>query len=222
MARQNAGLPALFFTTKEAVAQTFAALGNPLADNQADQLASRCACLQLWTEAVSNLLADRPEISMADDKLRGRFRQLVGQIPQAELAAHSLTDLAALLHCSERHFSRLFREQFGASLRSRQIELRLERARQLLANSNAKIINVAYESGYRHVGLFNTMFKKHFGLTPSEWRRQNLKKHFPERPRLTSRSITPVVSRMAVLLVVGLTSAQACLATTSTTQKVVI
>jgi len=78
------------------------------------------------------------------------------------------------LHCSPRHFSRLFRAEFGVPLRKRQTELRLQRARQLLADANAKILKVAYESGYRHLGQFNAMFKKRFGVTPSEWRQQNL------------------------------------------------
>jgi len=98
----------------------------------------------------------------------------VGKMSEAELAVRSLTQLAADLHCSERHFSRLFREEFNISLRARQTELRLQRARQLLAESDAKIINVAYESGYRHLGLFNAMFKRRFGVTPSHWRQQNL------------------------------------------------
>ena len=67
-------------------------------------------------------------------------------------------------------------------LRARQIELRLQRARQLLADSNAKVINIAYNSGYRHLGLFNAMFKKRFGVTPSEWRQQNALKNPPCRP----------------------------------------
>ena len=78
-----------------------------------------------------------------------------------------MRDLAGQLNCSERHFSRLFREEFGVPLRARQIELRLQRARQLLADSDAKIINVAYDSGYQHLGLFNVMFKKRFGMTPA-------------------------------------------------------
>ena len=32
------------------------------------------------------------------------------------MATQSLTELAAQLHCSERHFSRLFREEFGVPL----------------------------------------------------------------------------------------------------------
>jgi AraC-like DNA-binding protein len=210
LARHNSDLPVLFFTAKDSIGQKFAALASA---PEEDTLTTRCGCLQLWAEAFSKLLTNPPEASLTDDKLRGRFRQLVGQIPQAELAAHSLTDLAAQLHCSERHFSRLFREQFGASLRSRQIELRLERARQLLTNSNAKIINVAYESGYRHVGLFNAMFKKRFGLTPSEWRRQHLNKPFAPRPVNARRSLTPILSRMAVLFLFGLTSVLSVLGT---------
>jgi len=70
-----------------------------------------------------------------------------------KLATRSLPELAAQLHCSERHFSRLFREAFRISLRARQTELRLLRARQLLADADTKIINVAYDSGYRHLGF---------------------------------------------------------------------
>ena len=113
-------------------------------------------------------------------------------MPEAELSQCSLRDLAGQLNCSERHFSRLFREEFGVPFRARQIELRLLHARQLLANSDDKIINVAYDSGYRHLGLFNVMFKKRFGVTPSEWRQQNLRKNcppHPERPReITARA----------------------------------
>ncbi|MSU61910.1 MAG: helix-turn-helix domain-containing protein [Pedosphaera sp.] len=51
------------------------------------------------------------------------------------------------------------------------MELRLQKAGQLLRESDAKIDHVAMESGFRHLGLFNAMFKKRFGTTPTEWRR---------------------------------------------------
>src|SRR6185312_2620775 len=121
-----------------------------------------------------------------ENKLRERFRRLVGQMTEAELSECSLAELAAQLHCSERHFSRLFREEFGVPLRARQIELRLQRARQLLTEADSKIINVAYDSGYRHLGLFNTMFKKRFGVTPSEWRLQSARKNPPPKPRIAA------------------------------------
>jgi AraC family transcriptional regulator of adaptative response / DNA-3-methyladenine glycosylase II len=79
-----------------------------------------------------------------------------------------------MLSCSERHFRRLFLQEFGVSLRTRQIESRLQRARQLLDETGDKISNIAFESGYRHLGLFNARFKKRFGLTPSAWRQRNV------------------------------------------------
>ena len=118
-------------------------------------------------------------------------------MPEAELSQCSLRDLAGQLNCSERHFTRMFREEFGVPLRARQIELRLQRARQLLTNSDAKIINVAYDSGYQHLGLFNVMFKKRFGMTPSEWRQQNLRKSLPPQPR---KNLPKSVARAGILL----------------------
>jgi AraC-like DNA-binding protein len=155
------------FAANEPLGQKFAHLAH---QTRGDGLAMRCALLQLWVSAVSGLLVPRAADVAQTNKLRERFRQQIGQMLEAELSGRTLGELAEELHCSERHFSRLFREEFGVPLRARQIELRLQRARQLLADSDAKVINVAYESGYRHLGLFNVMFKKRFGQTPSEWR----------------------------------------------------
>jgi AraC-like DNA-binding protein len=159
-----------YFGANDSAAQKFARLA---AQSQRDGLAARSALLQLWAVSVTGLLP-AADASTGASNLRQRFRQYVGKMSEPELAVRSLTQLAGELHCSERHFSRLFREEFRVSLRARQSELRLQRARQLLVESDAKITNIAYESGYRHLGLFNAMFKRRFGVTPSQWRQQNV------------------------------------------------
>ena len=158
------------FTANEPIGQKFAHIAH---QTRSDGLTMRCALLQLWASAVSGLLAAPAPDNAHANRLRERFRQVIGHMLEAKLSGSSLGELAGQLHCSERHFSRLFREDFGVPLRARQIELRLQRAQQLLADSDAKVINVAYDSGYRHLGLFNAMFKKRFGVTPSAWRQQN-------------------------------------------------
>ena len=173
VAPRDVSSSAALFTAGEPLGQKFARLAE---QSHTERLPMRCALLQLWASAIADRLTPLAPVANGGNKLRDHFRELVGHMAEAELSACSLSDLSRQLHCSERHFSRLFREEFGVPFRSRQIELRLQRARQLLANSNAKIINVAYDSGYRHLGLFNAMFKKRFGLTPSEWRQQNLRK----------------------------------------------
>jgi AraC-like DNA-binding protein len=163
--------PVSVFAGGEPLGQKFTRLTDQAYTNR---LPMRCALLQLWASAVAGLLPAPPP-SAGGNKLRDQIRELVGQMTEAELSERSLTELARQLHCSERHFSRLFREEFGVPFHARQIELRLQHARQLLADSDAKISNVANVSGYRHLGLFNAMFKKRFGLTPVEWRRQCLR-----------------------------------------------
>jgi hemolysin activation/secretion protein/AraC-like DNA-binding protein len=187
------------FSAGEPVAQKFARIVD---QPRGDGLSLRCSLLQLWSSSLNSLLPGPAAESADGNKLHERFRQLVGKMTEAELAESVLADLARQLHCSERHFSRLFREEFGVPFRARQIELRLQRAQQLLAGSSAKIINVAYESGYRHLGLFNTMFKKRFGVTPGEWRQQNTPKNPPPQTRNDFPKTTSAIS--VLLMVTGL------------------
>jgi AraC-like DNA-binding protein len=184
------------FAAGEPIGQKFMRLADNIHSNR---LPMRCALLQLWANAVAGLLPAPPSPS-ASGKLRDHIRELVGQMTEAELAEHSSTELARQLHCSERHFNRLFREEFGVPFHARQIELRLQRARQLLADPDAKIINVAHDSGYRHLGLFHAMFKKRFGLTPAEWHRQYLRKSpSPSQPNHPSHLAERAVAWLAIL-----------------------
>ncbi len=184
------------FTANEPIGQKFSHIAN---QTRSDGLTMRCALLQLWASAVSGMLAAPVSDAAHANKLRERFRQQIGQMLEAELSERTLGELAEQLHCSERHFSRLFREQFGVPLRARQIELRLERAQQLLTGSNSKIINVAYDCGYRHLGLFNAMFKKRFGMTPSEWRLRNASDK-PSRQRAARKPSSRLALGVGVLL----------------------
>ncbi len=160
------------FPAGSLVAGEFAALCDEPA--RATKLFQRCRLLSLIASVFSGqaaLAATSGDCLPAS--ARQRFETFVRQVPDSEIANRSLSDLARACGCGVRHFSRLFRESFGTTVRAKQAQLRLEKARQLLAETDSKIIHVALESGYRHLGLFNFMFKRHFGMTPSAWRRQS-------------------------------------------------
>jgi AraC-like DNA-binding protein len=124
-------------------------------------------CFELEIEQDSN-----PSAPCVDG--RERFRRVMNQMPASEFVEISLSQLAPMMSCSPRHLNRLFREELGASFRQKQIELRLARACELLASSNAKVIEVALESGYQSSSLFSVLFKKHIGVSPGRWRRERL------------------------------------------------
>jgi AraC-like DNA-binding protein len=146
-----------------------------------NELLSRLKLLQLFAELLGEGLRTNSmiESNLADG--RTRLRRLICQVPEAELMRCSVLDLAKKLSCSQRHFSRLFREEIGVSLRDKQQKLRLDRARHLLEHSSDKIINIALEAGYQSLSLFNVMFKRRFQMTPSQWRFQARQVKKPRR-----------------------------------------
>jgi AraC-like DNA-binding protein len=102
-----------------------------------------------------------------------RLRVLLERTPPAELLEMSFDELARMTHCTSRHLSRVFRELVGMSFRDKRAELRLTRARDLLATSRSKVVEVALESGYKSLSLFNLMFTRHFGTSPGRWRQRH-------------------------------------------------
>jgi transcriptional regulator GlxA family with amidase domain len=59
------------------------------------------------------------------------------------------------------------------SFGEKRAEIRLGRARELLATSKSKVVEVAFESGYKSLSLFNQMFTRRFGVSPGKWRQRN-------------------------------------------------
>jgi AraC-like DNA-binding protein len=141
-------------------------------DLKPNSLAQRIEALSLIAAVFDQDVAQHhTPVSLGTTALH-RFHQLIAEMPDSEIINHSPEQLARLCGCSPRHFNRLFRKYFGASARARQTELRLLKARQLLCDTEAKIVQVAMDSGYRNLSLFNSLFKKRFGMTPSGWRRR--------------------------------------------------
>jgi len=145
-------------------------------------LALRLQLLQLFLDLFrGELMGEEPvEISPAMDG-RARLRQFLKQTAASEFLNLSLAELAPRMHCSPRHLSRLFHQEVGTSFRDKQTEMRLAKACQLLATSNAKVIDVALTSGYQSNSLFSLMFKKHFGVSPGRWRQRHGKKSPPRQ-----------------------------------------
>ena len=149
-------------------------------------LSNRLAMLQGFAELLAPYLSaalagGKEEFQDAEE----RMRQIINQTPESEMEKLSLGRLAAYLHCCERHARRLFREVCGCSFRNYVSELRLKKACNLLSRSDQKIIDVALESGHSSLPLFNYLFKKRFGMTPTQWRQR---KGVSEKPKPQERT----------------------------------
>ena len=88
-----------------------------------------------------------------------------------EIIALSVAELAERFCCGERQLNRIFHKHFGLSVAALRMELRLLKAASLLRDLDLKIINVAEQCGFSHLGFFNTCFKRRFGNGPGQWRK---------------------------------------------------
>jgi AraC-like DNA-binding protein len=150
---------------------------------------SRLQLLQLFIEIFdSEMKEELPELATAPDA-RARLQEFLRTTPASELLHISFAELARVTRCTPRHLNRIFKEVVGMSFREKHTELRLTRACELLATTESKVIDVALESGYQSLSLFNLMFVRRFGISPGKWRR-NLRGEKSGGPRRSVPKVT--------------------------------
>lgn len=81
----------------------------------------------------------------------------------------SLEEIAAKMYMNSAYLSRLFKEKVGVGFQDFLTDVRISHAKTLLDRPEFKVGEVAELSGYRDVSHFIGVFKKHTGMTPSEY-----------------------------------------------------
>ena len=83
----------------------------------------------------------------------------------------SVGDLADVAGLSPSYFRRWFHREVGSSPRDYVTQMRIERAKRLLAETDRSITDIAMELGYSTSAYFTAVFHRETGTTPSEFRR---------------------------------------------------
>ncbi|MCY9670094.1 response regulator [Paenibacillus alginolyticus] len=84
----------------------------------------------------------------------------------------SLESLAERIYLSPSYLSYLFKKQKGISINKFITLYRMERAKELLRSSNRKIVDIGLDVGYSNFPYFSSLFKNHYGKTPSQFREE--------------------------------------------------
>ena len=141
-------------------------------NNNPNGLQFRLALLQLFVDVFGKKL-EQPAPAHKGTDARERLRNFLTTAPPDMLSEMSFDELARITRCTPRHLSRIFFDLVGMSFCDKRAEIRLGRARELLATSKSKVVEVAFESGYKSLSLFNQMFTRRFGVSPGKWRQRN-------------------------------------------------
>jgi AraC family transcriptional regulator len=82
----------------------------------------------------------------------------------------TVADLASVACMSPAHFSRGFKAATGTAPHEYISEKRLDLAKRLLADSDLRLVDIAYAAGFSSQANFNRAFRKAAGTTPTAFR----------------------------------------------------
>lgn len=82
----------------------------------------------------------------------------------------SLDTLAEQFFISKFYLTRVFKEQFGVSINTYVLNLRITKAKQMLRFTDKKLEDIGYQCGLGAPHYFSRIFKQIEGITPSEFR----------------------------------------------------
>ncbi len=81
-----------------------------------------------------------------------------------------LSELAAVAGISTFHFAREFKRATAVTPHQYLIKLRIERAKELLSQSELPLVDVGFKAGFSHQSHFTRLFRKLTGTTPQSYR----------------------------------------------------
>ncbi len=141
-------------------------LGDPLVEaaylgTLADAMMARIACAFLG-RAIGR--------EMREALSPGLLRRILARIDEQLCEKIAVEDLAVEAGLSRSHFSRAFQAATGEPPRDFIIGRRLSRARDLLAQTDLGIAEIAVQTGFSSQAHLSTAFKKRLGLSPARYR----------------------------------------------------
>jgi len=89
---------------------------------------------------------------------------------------------------SYRHINRLFKSKNGESIKSFFNRIKLQKSAEHLFYSSKSILEIAIEVGYESTSTFSKMFKKAYGISPSNFRKLNKQSTYLNSSDITFKS----------------------------------
>lgn len=99
-----------------------------------------------------------------------KLKKLVNFINENYAEPLTREDLAAMVGLNANYLSSIFTTYTGKRMTAYINEIRIERAAELLKESDDKVINIAFAVGFESLATFNRLFKQQMERTPTQFR----------------------------------------------------
>ena len=111
--------------------------------------------------------------------MRHYSREIEAAVKYIHLHLHvpvTLEETAEAAGISASYLSRLFKKETGKAFVTYLTDYRMDHAAELILETNEKSYQIAERVGYLDANYFSYVFKKRFGVSPSKYRTEHLKK----------------------------------------------
>lgn len=121
-------------------------------------------------------------ISFRDQQGSNRYGTVIRKA-KAFIAEHygdsnvTLHDVADHVALSNNHFCTVFSQEMGVTFTEYLTGVRMSKAKEMLTSTAMRTSDVAYAVGYNDPHYFSYLFKKHTGLSPRDFRREEKEKN---------------------------------------------
>jgi AraC family transcriptional regulator len=115
----------------------------------------------------------RQGVHLAESRVPRWLRQVRDLLNDQYAADLSLESIASSVNVHPTHLCRAFRQHYRCTPGDFVRQLRIERARQYLAESDTPLAEIALRVGYSDQSHFATAFKRLTGITPSRFRKMS-------------------------------------------------
>jgi YesN/AraC family two-component response regulator len=150
----------------------------PTSTEKAAELLSRLAN-HLESKSPSVLAADESQVLpeeletslQAEEEGRAHFYNMLIYIKRNFSEKLQLKDLAKQFYLNSNYCCYLFSKFTGMTFSEYVTDIRMKEAARLLQYHHFTIVEIAKKSGYPDYFYFNKVFKKYYGVTPSDYRK---------------------------------------------------
>ncbi|KAA9009191.1 GlxA family transcriptional regulator [Histidinibacterium aquaticum] len=139
---------------------------NIIASDHGDELASAVADQLIYSSIRTDQDTQRLSIPTRIGVRHPKLSQVIQMMEQNIEEPISPATLAARVGMSTRQLERLFRRYLNRSPKRYYMELRLQKARNLLMQTDMSVINVALACGFTSPSHFSKCYRAHYDTTP--------------------------------------------------------
>lgn len=146
-------------------------------------------CLSLINHLFYTLFQLIPHASICDEERAKnlqrlhRVNRIISYIEENYSSKLFLSTIAEREELSLTYLSHFFKDNLNTTFQNYLNQVRLNKAKQLILQTNMKLIDICLECGFSDTRYLNNMFFKQFGCTPTEYRNNN-KQCYDVSPRV--------------------------------------